>query len=35
MEKFRSELQAFVDGLYEGDRKVLVFGEGEIGRAHV
>lgn len=31
MEKFRSELQAFVDGLYEGDRKVLVFGEGAPG----
>ena len=28
MERFRDELRAFVDGIYEGERKVLVFGEG-------
>ena len=28
MEKFRGELSAFIDGLYEGEKKVLVFGEG-------
>ena len=28
MERFRSELRAFVDGIYEGERKVLVYGEG-------
>lgn len=28
MERFRAELRAFVDGLYEGEKKVLVFGEG-------
>lgn len=28
MERFRAELRAFVDGIYEGDKKVLVFGEG-------
>ena len=31
MERFRSELRAFVDGLYEGEKKVLVFGEGDPG----
>ena len=31
MEKFRSELTKFIDGLYEGERKVLVHGEGKIG----
>ncbi|MGN0803598.1 MAG: uracil-DNA glycosylase [Candidatus Faecivicinus sp.] len=31
MEKFRSELTKFIDGLYEGERKVLVHGEGRIG----
>ena len=28
MEKFKAELRAFVDGIYEGEKKVLVFGEG-------
>ena len=28
MERFRAELKAFVDGIYEGEKKVLVFGEG-------
>lgn len=28
MERFRAELKAFVDELYEGDKKVLVYGEG-------
>lgn len=28
MEKLRAELTAFIDGLYEGEKKVLVFGEG-------
>lgn len=28
MERFRAELRAFVDELYEGEKKVLVFGEG-------
>ena len=31
MERFRAELKAFVDELYEGDKKVLVYGEGAIG----
>ena len=31
MERFRAELKDFVDGLYEGEKKVLVFGEGGIG----
>ena len=31
MEKFRSELTAFINGLYEGEKKVLVHGEGCIG----
>jgi len=31
MEKFRSELTRFIDGIYEGDRKVLVHGEGVVG----
>jgi len=31
MERFRAELRAFVDGIYEGERKVLVFGEGSRG----
>lgn len=31
MEKFRSEVSAFIRGLYEGEKKVLVFGEGSIG----
>lgn len=29
MERFRAELRAFVDGIYEGEKKVLVYGEGE------
>lgn len=28
MERFKAELRAFVDGIYEGEKKVLVFGEG-------
>ncbi len=28
MEKLRGEMTAFIDGLYEGEKKVLVFGEG-------
>ena len=28
MERFRNELSAFINGLYEGEKKVLVFGEG-------
>ena len=28
MERFRAELRRFVDELYEGDKKVLVYGEG-------
>ena len=31
MEKFRRELTEFVQGIYEADRKVLVFGEGRVG----
>lgn len=31
MEKLRAELTAFINGLYEGERKVLVFGEGRVG----
>ena len=31
MERFKSELTAFVDGLYEAERKVLGFGEGAKG----
>lgn len=31
MERFRSDLKAFVDALYEGEKKVLVYGEGERG----
>ena len=31
MERYRAELKAFVDGLYEGDKKVLVYGEGRVG----
>lgn len=31
MEKFRSELTKFVDALYEGEKKILVHGEGRIG----
>ena len=31
MEKFRNELTKFIDGLYEGEKKVLVHGEGRIG----
>lgn len=31
MEKFRAELAAFVAGVYEGEKKLLVFGEGPIG----
>ena len=29
MERFRGELKAFVDGLYEGEKKVLVYGDGD------
>ena len=31
MEKFRAELTRFIDGIYEGEKKVLVHGEGCIG----
>ena len=31
MERFRAELKAFVDALYEGEKKTLVFGEGDPG----
>lgn len=31
MEKFRAEMAAFVAGVYEGEKKLLVFGEGPIG----
>jgi len=31
MEKFRSELNRFIAGIYEGERKVLVHGEGRVG----
>ena len=31
MEKLKAELRAFVQGLYEGEKKVLVFGEGAPG----
>lgn len=31
MERFRRELADFVQGIYEGDKKVLVFGEGRVG----
>lgn len=34
MERFRADLKAFVDGLYEGEKKVLVYGEGD-ARARV
>lgn len=29
-ERFRSELKAFVDSIYEGEKKVLVYGEGDL-----
>ena len=31
MDKFRRELETFVREVYEGERKVLVFGEGPLG----
>ena len=31
LERFQAELGAFIQKLYEGERKVLVFGEGSIG----
>lgn len=31
MEKFRAELEKYIDEIYEGDKKVLVHGEGVIG----
>ena len=31
MEKLRGELAAFIAGIYEGEKKVLVFGEGDVG----
>ena len=31
MERFTSELGRFIDDLYEGEKKRLVFGEGEVG----
>ena len=30
MERFRADLKTFVDGLYEGEKKVLVYGEGDV-----
>lgn len=30
MDRFRADLKAFVDALYEGEKKVLVFGEGDV-----
>ena len=30
MDKFRRELESFVREVYEGERKVLVFGEGPL-----
>lgn len=31
MEKFRRELSKFIDGVYEGEKKALVHGEGRVG----
>ena len=31
MERFQRELADFIGGLYEGEKKVLVFGEGRRG----
>ena len=31
MQRYQSELAAFIGGIYEGEKKVLVFGEGEPG----
>ncbi len=31
MDKFRAELTKFIDGIYEGEKKILVHGEGRIG----
>ncbi len=31
MEKYRTEVSAFIHGIYEQERKVLVFGEGRVG----
>ena len=31
MEKYRAEVSAFIHGIYEQERKVLVFGEGRVG----
>ena len=31
MDRFQAELSAFINGLYEGEKKVLVFGEGRVG----
>ena len=31
LEKFRAELEKYIDGIYEGEKKVLVHGEGVIG----
>ena len=30
MERFRAQLREFVDGIYEGDKKLLVYGEGAL-----
>ena len=30
MERYRAQLRAFVDGIYEGEKKVLVYGEGAL-----
>ena len=31
MEKFRRELEKFIDGIYAGEKKILVHGEGSLG----
>ena len=31
MDRLKAELSAFVDGLYEGEKKLLVFGDGDVG----
>ena len=31
VERFQREVSVFFQGLYEGERKVLVFGEGRVG----
>ena len=31
MDAFRGELAAFIRGIYEGEKKILVYGEGDVG----